>query len=64
MADNSVTLELTNRQMSAFQSLIAKNISTFQGMIFISCEMFQVLHDIDANHPLLKRWNNLARDML
>jgi hypothetical protein len=63
MAASSLTVEDTYRHISSFQTLIAKNIHTLQGLLFISCEMFQILHDIDEDLPLLKRWRDFANEL-
>lgn len=63
MASSSLTVDDVYRHMSSFQIHIAKNIHTLQGLLFISCEMFQILHDIDDSLPLLKRWRNFAAEL-
>ncbi len=64
MAKDSLTLDATYRHIPSFQSIIAKNLHTLQGLLFISCEMFGVLNDIDENLPLLKRWRDLADELM
>ena len=63
MATNSLTADNTCRNVSFLKNRIAENLHTIQGLLFVACDMFEFLHDIEAvsdDMHLMRQWRDLA----
>ena len=66
MATNSLTADNTRRNISFLKTNIAEKLHAIQGLLFIACDMFELLPDIEAvndDMPLMKQWRDLAEKL-
>lgn len=64
MIDDSLPLNLTRGQLPAIKSLLLKQMHTFQELLILSCDMFEEIHKVKKNSPLVKRWHKIVRDLM
>lgn len=63
MADNSLTADDIRRHIPFLKNRIAENLNTLQSLLFLSCETFEFLQDIEAvseDMPLVRQWRELT----
>jgi len=67
MATNSLTADNTCRNISFLKTHIAEKLHAIQGLLFIACDMVELLHDMEAvsdDMHLMKQWRDLAEKLL
>jgi hypothetical protein len=67
MATNSLTADNSRRNISFLKTRIAEKLHTIQGLLFVACDMFDFLPDIEAvdeDMPLMRQWRDLAEKLL
>ncbi len=66
MATSSLTADNNRRNISFLKTHIAEKLHTIQGLLFIACDMFELLPDIEAvdeDMPLMRQWRDLAEKL-
>jgi len=64
MVKRTIALKIACGQLPAIQSRIKKQMQSHQELALLSLEMFLELSRLKQSSPLIKRWQEIIKDLI